>query len=146
MDDRYVLTMDRETALMVRRASEFYTRIMCGQFDEVVREILNAWPEKYKEDTFCIMRDQAEAFLRLARAVLFPELDSGSYYGVGHNRNADISWNVNQVIRYVIAWRDNPEGDYGVNFNKPISWSGTPLPSFEIVDSEHEEANTNATK
>ena len=122
---------------------------MCGQFDEVVREILNAWPEKYKEETFCTMRDQAEAFLKLARAVLFPELDPSSYYGVGHNRNADISWNVNQVIRYAIAWHDNPEGGDTVNFHKPMSWSGTPLPSFKIIASERENdklADTNVPK
>lgn len=56
MSEKYILTMDKETALMVDRACEFYSRMVIGQFEEAVDEVLNAWPEKNKGERFCEMR------------------------------------------------------------------------------------------
>lgn len=126
--------MDRETALIVKDACEFYSRVLMGQVEEVAVQTLYAWPEIIKQDSFSSIRACAECYLKQAKSVLFPELDSSAYYGVGHNIKVDTSWNVYQTIRHGISWHDHPEGGWTVNFDKPRSWSGTPLPLLEIID------------
>lgn len=138
MSEKYILTMDKETALMVDRACEFYSRMVMGQFKEAADQVFEAWPDKFKDDSFIEMKRQAEAYLKTAKNALFPELDSSSYYGVGRNRKCDTTWNVHQVIRHGISWHDHPEGGYTVNFDKPMHYSNAPMPEFAI----HEEPSS----
>ena len=134
MTEKYVLTMDSETARMVSRACELYARIVCGQYEEVSFETAMAWPEKFKSDHYCEMRDQAEAALQAAKLAMFPELSRHSSYGVSHNRKADTAWNVYQVVRHAMAWHEHPEGGNTVNFQKPMAFSGAPMPEIRIVE------------
>ena len=132
MSEKYVLTMDRETAQIVRSACEFYSRAVCGQIDETLLEAINAWSER--DDTYFAIREQLEDSLKRVKTLLFPELPADAHYGVGHNRNADLAWNINQVLRYGIAWQEHPEGGNTVEYDKPVSCIGTALPSLEIVE------------
>lgn len=72
--------------------------------------------------------------MNTAKMVLFPELHPGASYGVGRNHSSGIAWNIHQVIRYGISWHDYPEGGFAVNFDKPVHYSDTPMPEFEIAD------------
>ena len=89
--------MDRETAQIVRRACEFYSRAVCGQIDETLLEAINAWSER--DDAYFAIREQLEDSLKRVKTLLFPELPADAHYGIGHNRNADLAWNINQVLR-----------------------------------------------
>ena len=140
-DAKYILTMDKETALMVDRACEFYARMVFGQFKEAANEVFYAWPEKYQNENFCEMKERAEAYLTLSKMELFPELHPGASYGVGHNRSSDVAWNIHQVIRYGISWHDHPEGGLTVNFDKPMRYADSPMPEFEIADMKAKEDN-----
>lgn len=132
MGEKYILTMDKETALMVDRACEFYSRMIMGQFMEAADQVFDAWPEKFKSEHFCDMRNRAESYLVSAKIALFPELHPGAYYGVGRSRRSDTTWNVHQVIRYAIAWHDHPDGGNSVDFGKPMHFSDAPMPEFVI--------------
>ena len=134
MSEKYILTMDRETAQIVRRACEFYSRAVCGQIDEILLEAINVWSEREMDDTYFAIREQLEDSLKRVKALLFPELPADAHYGVGHHRNADLAWNTNQVLRHGIAWHDNPKGGYSVDYDKPVSCSGTALPSLVIEE------------
>ena len=48
MSEKYILTMDKETALMVDRACEFYSRMVMGQFGEAATQVFETWPENLR--------------------------------------------------------------------------------------------------
>ena len=126
----YTLTMDSETANVVKRACELYARILFGQWDEL------AWEMTMRDSTFIERRQDCEAFLGLARMAAFPKLVQGQSYGVGHDRTADTAWHAYEAIRYAIAWHDHPEGGLAVCFDKPMKFSDAPMPKCEVVKEE----------
>ena len=130
MSDTYTLTMDAETANVVKRACELYARILFGQWDEL------SWEMTLRDKTFIDRRRDCETFLGLARAAAFPDLVPGQSYGVGHDRTADTAWNAYQAIRYAIAWHDHPEGGHTVNFDKPLRVSDAPMPKCEVQEAQ----------
>ena len=91
------LTLTDEQAKIVARACEFYARIMMGQFNEIVWHTLD---KDLMCDDYCERRDNAEQLLFEARKYLYPELRGvGHSYGIGKFKDADMSFDVYQVIR-----------------------------------------------
>lgn len=130
----YVLRMDSETAHLVSRACELYARLRCGQFEEL--RYLTLFPDDTCKRTFSERIDDCSRALKEARKAAFPELDPRGSYGVGHFRDSDIAWNTYQVMRYVMAWYEHPEGGNTVNFNKPLKVTDTPMPMCEVISRE----------
>ena len=130
MSATYTLTMDDETANVVKRACELYARILFGQWEEL------SWEMILQDRTFVERRPDCEAFLGLARAAAFPDLVPGQSYGVGHDRTADTAWHAYQAIRYAIAWHDHPEGGLAVCFDKPMKFSDAPMPKCEVMKND----------
>ena len=129
--DEYVLHMDAETAQVVLRACEFYCRIRLGQFQEV--RYITVAPLGENDPTFGERIEKCSEALDFARKAAYPELNGpGHSYGVGHFRDADTAWNTYQVLRYVKAWHEHPEGGDTVNFNKPLRYSDAPMPRCEV--------------
>lgn len=128
MSDTYTLTMDAETANVVKRACELYARILFGQWEEL------SWEMTVRDNTFAATRrENCESYLRMARCCAFPELHQDASYGVWHDRTSETAWNAYQAIRYAIAWHDHPEGGCTVNFDKPLRVSDAPMPKCEAV-------------
>ena len=121
---RYTLDMNEEQACMVSRALELYARLRCGQWDELIELCV----PRSRED-FCIKRDFLMPALMDARCIAFPELTKsrGHSYGVGSFEDADLAWEVYEVLRNKIAWTRHPEGGSGVNFDPPMSFRGSEL-------------------
>ena len=136
--DEYVLHMDAETAQIVAHACELYSRLRCGQFQEVRH--LTVWPVGQDDQTFCNRLNACEEALNRARDAAFPEFAGsiGRSYGVGHFRDADTAWNVYQAVRYIKAWHEYPEGGDTVNFRPPLRFSDAPMPRCEIRDGDME--------
>jgi hypothetical protein len=130
MSATYTLTMDAETANVVKRACELYARILFGQWDEI------SWEMTMRDSTFIDRRNDCQRHLAEAKTATFPELPPGQSYGVGHDRTADTAWNAYQAIRYAIAWHDHPEGGCTVNFDKPLRVSDAPMPKCEVKKDE----------
>lgn len=136
--DEYVLHMDAETAQIVARACEFFSRILFGQFQEV--RYLTVHPTEEGDPTFGERLNACEKALQEARDAAFPEF-KGSYgwsYGVGHLREADTAWNVYQAVRYIKAWHEHPEGGITVNFHEPMRFSDAPMPRCEVRNGDAE--------
>ena len=127
----YVLTLSEEQAKLLCTACEFYARMRTGQWNELIWHCLDL----SKED-FCEKRDELEEKLMEARAIAFPDLAKhiGRHYGVGKFKEADQSWEIYEVLRHKIAWTEHPEGGYGVWFDKPMPFSGTPLAKCEVKE------------
>lgn len=130
MSATYTLTMDAETANVVKRACELYARILFGQWDEI------SWEMTMRDSTFIDRRNDCQRHLAAAQTATFPELPPGHSYGVGYDRTADTAWNAYQAIRYAIAWHDHPEGGITVNFDKPLRVSDAPMPKCEVKKDE----------
>lgn len=131
--DEYVLHMNTETARIVSRACELYARLRCGQFEEL--QHLTVWPTEKDDETFSSRIEMCRIHLDCAKMAAFPELNSpGSSYGVGKFRDSDAAWNVYQAVRYVMAWREHPEGGVTIDFQKPLQYSAAPMPRCEVLD------------
>lgn len=91
------LTMTEEQAKIVSLACEFYARVRMGQFNEIVWHLLDI---KIPSGEYCERRERAEQLLLEARKQLYPDLHgAGHSYGIGKFDDADLSFDVHQVIR-----------------------------------------------
>ena len=115
----YKLTLTKEQAQIVSRACELYARIRVGQFDEIIRDCLE--PD-IKAGDFCQRKEIAVYHLLEARKEIYPELNGfGHSYGIGKFEDADISFDVYQVIRYALGSDREP-------------WSMRTLPECEVEE------------
>lgn len=92
------LTMTEEQAKIVSLACEFYARVRMGQFNEIVWHLLDI---KIPGEEYCERREKAEQLLLEARKPLYPDLHGvGHSYGIGKFDDADLAFDVHQVIRH----------------------------------------------
>lgn len=140
MDEKYTLTMTPETERVMERALEFYARALLGQMrhvcDTLIDSRLSELPavdsEEHQQafDNLMKHRDAALFYMCMAKSEIWPTL-VGSY-GVGHSPECDTAWGVYEVLRYTRSWHEEPEGGITVNFNKPMQWTGEPLPECKV--------------
>ncbi len=139
-NERVVLEMTREQALIVENACELLARLHIGQFKTITEMVL---PYHRKDiDDYCRRRDDADEALNLAAKLIFgrtvyntPDCQKGEE----HER----AWNVYQVLRYTRCWHDNPEGDhFSVCFDKPMNALNEPLPTCKIIELEEKDGKT----
>ncbi len=132
---KITLTMDEEIVCILMDATEFYGRVLCGQYEEIARKVANIqyeWLRNRKEqetaDTesseLWDRRNKAETAFLWPKKVQFPELEGiGHHHGLGYSRATDISYNVYQAVRYarkrIRLFRRTAKGNKGVS-NKGI--------------------------
>lgn len=93
----YQLLLTEKQAKTIAHACEVYARIRMGQFNEIIHSCLDI---KLNTDDYCNRRDDAEQALLVARRFIYPELHGlGHSYGMGKFEDADLSFDVYQVIR-----------------------------------------------
>lgn len=127
-DIKVTLTMSMEQAQLLAAACEFYARIHMGQWREIINSCLDI-----ARDDFCEARDQIEPLLNQARQIVWPELQHpGASWGIGKFEDADIVWEIYEVLRHAIAWHREPKGGRGVDFYRPMSFSGRALANCKI--------------
>jgi hypothetical protein len=138
----YTLTVTEDQARAIQKACEFLARVRIGQ----VTEILTHLPfdkEHWIIDKFKFSDQLNEMFKPSCG------LSENSSYGVGTFEDADILFDIYEVIRHRLAW-DKAENEKLVNesgqrdwvkmmtvdYDEPMHWSKTqPLPEIK-----HEEA------
>lgn len=87
----------KEQAQTISVACEFYSRVIMGQFTEIVWHTLSI---KLGTAEFCERRDLAEDYLLKARQYIYPTLHGiGHSFGIGYSEKADMSFDVHQVLR-----------------------------------------------
>lgn len=124
------LKLTDKQAKIVARACEFYTRIVLGQFREIILELVN----DDNIQSITENREEIEELLFKARNLIYPDLHGiGHSYGVGNFEHADKAYDVYQVIRKLF-------GDPRVNF------SYYTLPEISHYKDEVEEAIDNYKK
>lgn len=100
------LTLTEEQARIVSTACEFFARIKMGQFNEIIWHTMDF---ETGSDDYCERRDKAQELLFEARQYLFPELHGiGHSYGIGKFDDADMAFDVYQVIRPFLGDKRTP--------------------------------------
>lgn len=121
MARKYRLTLTEDHLHAIMRATEFHERIAMGQFREIF-DVVDPGFHLSRED-----RDQAEQFLILARRYLMPELQSDNAYHSIRSTAIDdtnrVLYDILQVVRHRLAWDRKPEGDWTINFDRPMRTS-----------------------
>lgn len=103
------LNLTDRQAKIAARACEFYTRIVLGQFNEIILELVN----DENIDAITDHRAEIEELLFKARDLIYPELHGrGHSYGVGKFEHADKSYDVYQSIRNVFGDPRSPFSYY----------------------------------
>lgn len=139
------ITLDEYQAHIVKNATEFYSRVLCGQFREIsdgvntvqLEKVFHEQGEQAMHEQFDELmerRNKSEDILKDARQTLFRELHPLGHYGLGYSERTDVAFNVYQAIRYAFAWKNHPEGGITVDFDKPSPVNGHNTPKVEIVD------------
>lgn len=94
------LMLTDSQAQVVSRACEFYSRIMLGQFKEIIFELVNC----DTVDAVSEHRNEIESLLYEARDLIYPDLHgSGQSYGIGKFECADTAYDVHQVLRILFG-------------------------------------------
>ena len=134
--ERILINVTPTQAEHIRRACEFYARVINGQFSEIAWECgFNYSPTTHATIDY----DQALELLYQARALLFPELGAsqGIHWGVGRNARSDATWDVHTVLRHEM-WKhdrpgDDPESYCHVASHPPLHWGDEPLCTAKYV-------------
>ena len=101
MSKEITLKLTTEQAAILNDACEMYMRTFMGQFDHIVFELMVMQP---MNDKWCDRRDAAEDKMMEARQYIYPELHGrGHSYGIGRFREADIAYNIHQVVRHALG-------------------------------------------
>ena len=125
----------RDEMFNIIRALDFYSRIWIGQYLEIDNEILWIKKHSYHE----ILDEEIIPLFLQIRNKLMPESirDIGqtlyASYGIFSDKvdeRAGTAYDMQQVIRYTLAWFLHPEGGWTVDFGTPMKASRMyPIPT-----------------
>lgn len=130
-DKKFVLEITAEQGEVLVRALDFFSRIGIGQISEV-------WNLLHMESH---VRDEAShdavrnALDFVKRELL--GLESGASFGIFNGKVPEhykTAWDLQQVIRHVLAWDANPKGGFGVNFHEPLKSAKHGLATMKISE------------
>lgn len=138
----------KEEITDIIRALDFYSRIWIGQYLEIDNEIIWIKKHSYHE----ILDAKIIPLFLQIRNRLMPESirDIGqtlyASYGIFSDKvdeRAGTAYDMQQVIRYTLAWFLHPEGGWTVDFGTPIKASRVyPIPTASCTkDNENVEMN-----
>lgn len=132
----YQLTLTETQLVVVQQALDMYFRVGMGQINEVAEHLV---PPEQDINVRCDRRDAAREFLRQAKLAAMPDLPVNAYYGI-YSQQIDesnrIACDIHDVIRYCLAWQRQPEGGFGVAWDRPALKSGEPLPVLTCVEKQ----------
>jgi len=126
------IEMDVHEAYTAIEALDAYSRIKMGQ----IWAVRDLFYDIHNKDL-----DRLDRLLKELAQVAFPEFAGekhGCWYGIGNKPVGDgqEAFDIQQVIRYVLAWKLHPQGGYTVDFQKPMRWGSEPLATIRIEDGE----------
>lgn len=134
MSKKYRLDLTDDQAKIVSNALELYARLKMGQWSELVDLCLEFSDPDFAHKKF----DLLEPGLMDLRKIVYPELYGlGHSFGVGKFEDADLAWEVYEVLRHRISWTEHPEGGMGVSFDKPMSFRNNELAECTVISDQN---------
>jgi hypothetical protein len=117
----YHLAMTERQAQVIINALELYSRIGMGQLQEITYVLrMNSVPGSIDFNALDKIADLTR------KASSYWMKGSGGYHGISSDKINDsfrVAWDLQQVIRYRLAWDRNPDGGIQVNFDDPYKTS-----------------------
>ena len=115
---KYRLTMTEGQAQVLQKALEIYSRLFIGQIKAAVEQIHFNNNREIDYQRVRKLSDQLKFELT--------GMQSNASYGIYCNEvddSARVAWDLQQLLRYQMAWDNNPKGGNTVNFDKPMKSS-----------------------
>ena len=129
MAEKYVLTLSREQACMVKDACELFARLKICQFERITEHLID-----YKPNDYWDKRSLANELLRLAARTMMGSTEYRMPV-VQQDELHHRAWDIHAVIRHCMAWHDQPEGNsWSVAFDTPRPHGDEPLPKIEVME------------
>ncbi|MBD2505114.1 hypothetical protein [Anabaena azotica] len=117
------LDLNDEQLAVISKACELLARIHMGQLEEVAWLFSSLPEERYQELT--------ETLKELN--TLITQMPKQSHFGIRSEQVPQIArsaYDIHQVIQHHLAWKRNPQGGVGGNFDSPVQYSTIPLPTI----------------
>lgn len=118
------LELTDEQLAVVSKACELMSRIYMGQLEEIAWLFGDLPEASYQELTETLK----------SLNYLITNLPSQAHFGIRDERVPDAgrcAYDIHQVIRHYLIWKQQPSGGVGVNFNPPIQYGKEALPKIE---------------
>lgn len=125
----YKIVCDEVQLSVVASACELYARLMMGQFNTILFNVLSHLDiptDRYHE----IQRLLDDAGKKVWNS-------GGGHPGIRHDDMPDasrVAWDAYCVIRQLLAFQRNPDGGFGVDFDPPMRSSKQPLMEVTPTD------------
>ena len=132
----YTLDMNEEQAEILCKALDLFSRVGCGQFEEILRHPTIEKSLLQKEDTQ-FTRRVSSGMLDSAKQMLTghaPGVSTGITVADEPNR---VAYDIFQVIRHQMAI-DDDEHELSVHRQEPMQWSDQPLPEITKEEADHD--------
>ncbi|MBD2505613.1 hypothetical protein [Anabaena azotica] len=117
------LDLNDEQLTVISKACELFARIHMGQLEEVAWLFSSLSEERYQELT--------ETLKELN--TLITQMPKQAHFGIRSEQVPQIAksaYDIHQVIQHHLAWKQNPQGGVGGNFDSPVQYSTIPLPTI----------------
>lgn len=114
-----IVTLNLSELNEIIKALDLYSRIDIGQYDEIVR--VNCWFFSFIHNN---NRELENLFAKI-RSCCIPKLSGQSFntslgiWGPDTPLRAKRAYDIQQILRYQLAYHDNPNGGNTANFNSP---------------------------
>jgi len=141
------LRINIKQANAIMQALNLYYRILMGQWGEIRWTMMWRAETEYTDPNNKNYLDheklsEAEDLLWTARNILFPDLPSnpGCSLGIMSSNVPEICrtmCDVNDVVRYCLAWTTKPKGGEGVDFYRPMKHGQEKLATMERVQQDY---------
>lgn len=121
---KYTLTVDDAQVRTILHALDLYSRVGCGQFDEI-RRIFQFDPRT----RVSVDPREIDRALEIVKQQLLP-LERGTSYGICCRdvpQEYRMAYDILQVLRHCKAWHEHPEGGVTVNFHQPMQTGDHPF-------------------
>jgi len=134
---RFRVTMSERQAKLVVKALDMYSRLGCGQLEDIERFLRaqlvsgKGIASRLTGDKLLILREYVGLIKRHVLA-----LGPGESLGILSREAADWTrecYDVQRVIEHGVAWAENPQGGHGVHFDKVEQAGPEPLPWLEVI-------------
>lgn len=115
------------------RPLDFYSRIHVGQVEELCYDIRFMLSQEIEEKETA----EFEHCIYDFKKKLFPYFSLRQSRGIGGKDvsiDAQIAYELFKIIGYAISWQENPEGGMGVNYQRPLNFSGTEFATISIEE------------
>jgi hypothetical protein len=136
----YTIKLNRKQIELIAQALEQHTRMICGHLDTSTMPAIDLALEKNTEsfNEYIEKRYEVENKINELKRIVFPELGMNGNYGVGHDEESDICYEMYKMILLQFDKENRgKEGYYeNVHSNEPLHYSKEPFIKVEKNESK----------